>query len=195
MKVLLLNASPRKNGNICKILEIMENELQNFNVKTEFIDVCKLQVKPCLGCMKCRSSHECVLPEDDAQRTLRLIQESDGIIVGSPCYWGNMTGQLKILFDRLAYGMLEDNDHGFPKPLMKGMRAIIVSTSTTPWPFNILFKQSAGAVRAIKEVLIWSGFKIVGIMQKSGTHKKQGLTPKEISKCRKIAKKLAFFRP
>lgn len=92
--------------------------------------------------------------------------------------------------------MLEENGKGFPKPLMKGKRAAIVSTSTTPWPFNILFKQSEGAVRAIKEVLTWSGFKIVGVVQKGGTHKegaegaKRSLTSKDIVKCKNLAKKL-----
>lgn len=190
MKVVVLNASPRPKGNISQMLCAMQEELQARGDQVEFIDVCKLQVRPCIGCMKCRSAKKCVLAEDDSQRVMKLLQECDGLIVGSPCYWGNMTGQLKILFDRMAYGMLDDSSHGFPKPLLKGKRAIIVSTSTTPWPFNILFKQSAGAVRAIKEVIGWSGFKIVGVMQKGGTHMKQGVTAREIAKCKKIARKL-----
>lgn len=190
MKVVVLNASPRPKGNISQMLCAMQKELQARGDQVEFIDVCKLQVRPCIGCMKCRSAKKCVLAEDDSQRVMKLLHECDGLIVGSPCYWGNMTGQLKVLFDRMAYGMLDDSGHGFPKPLLKGKRAIIVSTSTTPWPFNILFKQSAGAVRAIKEVIGWSGFKIVGVMQKGGTHMKQGVTAREIAKCKKIARKL-----
>ncbi|SHL12955.1 flavodoxin family protein [Fibrobacter sp. UWEL] len=189
MKIVILNASPRPKGNISTMLHTMEEELLSRGDQVEFVDVSKLQVRPCIGCMKCRSSKKCVLAEDDSQRVLRLIQESDGLIVGSPCYWGNMTGQLKMLFDRMAYGMLDDSNHGFPKPLLKGKKAIIVSTCTTPWPFNVWFKQSAGAVRAIKEVIGWSGFKIVGVVQKGGTHMKQGLTDREIMKCRKIVQK------
>lgn len=189
MKITILNASPRPKGNISTMLHVMEEELLSRGAQVEFVDVSKLQVRPCIGCMKCRSAKKCVLAEDDSQRILRLIQESDGLIVGSPCYWGNMTGQLKILFDRMAYGMLDDSNRGFPKPLMKGKKAVIVSTCTTPWPFNLLFKQSAGAVRAIKEVIGWSGFKIVGVMQKGGTHMRQGLTDCEIMKCRKIVQK------
>lgn len=190
MKIVILNASPRPKGNISSILKVMGEELVAGGADVEFIDVCKLRVRPCIGCMKCRSAKRCVLEEDDSQYVLDLIRNCDGLIVGSPCYWGNMTGQLKVLFDRMAYGMLDDSGHGFPKPLLKGKRAIIVSTSTTPWPFNILFKQSAGAVRAIKEVIGWSGFKIVGVMQKGGTHMKQGVTARELAKCRKIARKL-----
>lgn len=190
MKVVVLNASPRPKGNISQMLCAMQEELLARGDQVEFIDVCKLQVRPCIGCMKCRSAKKCVLAEDDSQRVMKLLQECDGLIVGSPCYWDNMTGQLKVLFDRMAYGMLDDSGHGFPKPLLKGKRAIIISTSTTPWPFNILFKQSAGAVRAIKEVIGWSGFKIVGVMQKGGTHMKQGVTAREFAKCKKLAHQL-----
>lgn len=190
MKIVILNASPRPKGNISSMLKEMGEELVAGGADVEFIDVCKLQVRPCIGCMKCRSERKCVLAEDDSQKVLCKIQECDGLIVGSPCYWGNMTGQLKVLFDRMAYGMLDDSGHGFPKPLLKGKKAVIVSTSTTPWPFNVLFKQTSGAVRAIKEVIGWSGFKIVGSVQKGGTHMRQGLTDSEIMKCRKAARKL-----
>ena len=188
-KVVILNASPRKDGNISQMLNIIGDTLFENGTEVTIIDVCKLEFRPCIACMKCRSTHECVMPEDDAKRILRLVQESDGLVVGSPCYWGNMTGQLKMLFDRWAYGMMDDNGHGFPKPLQKGKKAVIVTTCTTPWPFNLIFKQSAGTVRAIKEVLCWSGFKITGVIQKGGTHNGSGLTPKEIAKCKKIAKK------
>lgn len=189
-KYVILNASPRKNSNISQMLDIMRNELLALGAQLHYIDVCKLQFAPCIGCMKCRSDHECVQPEDDAKRVLRLVQECDGIIVGSPCYWGNMTGQLKMLFDRWVYGLMDHKESGYPQPLQKGKKALIVTTCTTPWPFNIIFKQSAGTVRAIKEVLCWSGFKIVGTVQKGGTCKIKELTSKEIAKCRKIAGKI-----
>jgi multimeric flavodoxin WrbA len=187
-KVVILNASPRKNGNISQMLDIIGDSLFENGTEVTIIDVCKLDFRPCMGCMKCRSAHDCVMPEDDAKRILRLVQESDGLVVGSPCYWGNMTGQLKMLFDRWVYGMMDHSEKGYPQPLQKGKKAIIVTTCTTPWPFNLIFKQSAGTVRALKEVLCWSGFKITNVIQKGGTHNGNGLTPKEIAKCQKIAK-------
>jgi hypothetical protein len=53
-----------------------------------------------------------------------------------------------------------------------------------------LFKQSLGTVRALKEVLCWSGFKIVGVLQKGGTVKNKEFTSREIAKCRSFANKL-----
>ena len=171
-KVVILNASPRKDGNISQMLNIMGDTLFEKGSEVTIIDVCKLEFHPCIGCMKCRSAHDCVMPEDDAKRILRLVQECDALVVGSPCYWGNMTGQLK---------------RDYPIPLLKGKKAVIVTTCTTQWPFNLIFKQSAGTVRALKEILCWSGFKITGVIQKGGSHKRNGLTPKEIAKCKKIA--------
>ena len=45
----------------------------------------------------------------DAQRTLQKIQWADVLIVGSPCYWGNMNGHLKVVFDRIVYGMMGES--------------------------------------------------------------------------------------
>lgn len=146
-KVVILNASPRKDGNISQMLNIIGDELFKNGTEVNIVDVCKLEFRPCIGCMKCRSTHDCVMPEDDAKRILRLVQESDALLVGSPCYWGNMTGQLKMLFDRWVYGMMDHSERDYPIPLLKGKKAVIVTTCTTQWPFNILFKQSAGTVR------------------------------------------------
>ena len=188
---VILNASPRPNSNIRQMLNLMRNELlANGNI-VNYVDVCKLQFHPCIGCMKCRSTHDCIMPEDDAKQILRLVQQSDGIIVGSPCYWGNMTGQLKMLFDRWVYGMMDHSSQGVPRPLLSGKKAVLVTTCSTRWPFNLLFKQSLGTVRALKEVLCWSGFKIVGTIQKSGTLNGEELSSREIAKCRKTAGKLS----
>lgn len=161
MKVLILNGSPRRHGNMSKMLELMKQELEGCGVGTVYIDVPQLQVHPCIGCMKCRSSLKCCLPEDGAQRVLQSMKEADAVIIGAPCYWGNMPGEVKVLFDRMVYGMMGENSWGIPLPLHKGKKAIVVSTCTTPYPFNILYNQTHGVVKAFREILKWSGFKIV----------------------------------
>ncbi|MCQ2217664.1 MAG: flavodoxin family protein [Paludibacteraceae bacterium] len=189
MKVVILNASPRKKGLVSQMLEIIQENLAE-NCEVETIHVNDLSVRPCIGCMKCRSSFQCCLPEDDAQRTLQKIKESDALIIGSPCYWGNINGYLKVLFDRMVYGMMDENKMGIPIPLHKGKRAIIVTTCTTIFPFNILFKQTRGVVNALREILKWSGFKIIGTIEKGGTKKHHELSEREKNKCKKLAQKL-----
>ena len=70
-----------------------------------------------------------------------VIVKADAIVIGAPCFWGNIPGQLKLLFDRIVYGMMRDTPR-FPEPLMRGKKAVFISTCTTPWPFNILMNQS-----------------------------------------------------
>ena len=190
MKILIINSSPRRQGNISKMLDLMKQEAESLEVETNYIRASELKVHPCIGCMKCRETSKCCLPEDDAQQVLHFIEEADALIIGAPCYWGNMPGTLKVLFDRMVYGMMGENSMGIPLPLHKGKKAIIVSTSTTPYPFNILYNQTRGVVKALKEILKWSGFKVVKAIERGGTRKHPGLSEKEMIRCKKIVHKL-----
>ena len=68
MKILILNGSPRCQGLISRMLDIMAEEARIRGAEVEAISIHKLQVRPCTGCMACRSRQACVLPEDDAER-------------------------------------------------------------------------------------------------------------------------------
>ena len=189
MKLLILNGSPRKKGLISQMLRIFHEQAIATGVEVTEVYANDLQIKPCMGCMACRSKRHCVLPEDDAQRVLTLIQQADAIVIGAPCYWGNIPGQLKLLFDRIVYGMMRDTPR-FPEPLMKGKRLVCISTSTTPFPFNILMNQSHGAIRALREIGRFSGWKIVDTIERGGTATRPQLSPRDISKCHKAFRKL-----
>lgn len=189
MNVLVLNASPRPDGNISRMLGAMEDEAARRGMQVTSVRVSSLHVRPCTGCMACRSKQACVLPYDDAQRVLGLIQACDVLVIGAPCYWGNMPGELKVLFDRMVYGMMGESARGIPRPLHRGKRAILLSTCTTPYPFNILFRQTRGVIRALKEIVKWSGFKIVSTLEIGGT-KRRPVSGKTLKRCRHIIEKL-----
>ena len=189
MKLLIINGSPRKKGLISQMLRIFHEQAIATGVEVTEVYANDLQIKPCMGCMACRSKRHCVLPEDDAQRVLTLIEQADAIVIGAPCYWGNIPGQLKLLFDRIVYGMMRDTPR-FPEPLMQGKKAVFISTSTTPFPFNILMNQSRGAIRALREIGRFSGWKIVDTIERGGTATRPQLSPRDISKCHKAFRKL-----
>ena len=189
MKLLIINGSPRKKGLISQMLRIFHEQAIATGVDVTEVYANDLQIKPCMGCMACRSKRHCILPEDDAQRVLALIQQADAIVIGAPCYWGNIPGQLKLLFDRIVYGMMRDTPR-FPEPLMKGKRLVCISTSTTPFPFNILMNQPRGAIRALREIGRFSGWKIVDTIERGGTATRPQLSPRDISKCHKAFRKL-----
>ena len=191
--ILILNASPRRHGNISQMVEVMADECRQAGVEVQTVAVQQLDIRPCLGCMKCRAAHKCVLPEDDAQRVLKLIQQADALVIAAPCYWGNIPGTLKLLFDRIVYGMMYESEKGWPLPLHKGKRCVLVSTSTTPWPFNRIMHQSSGAIRAMKEVCRYSGLKTVATVEKGGTRHDTTLSEKDERRCRKAVRKLMRY--
>ena len=82
--------------------------------------------------------------------------------MGTPTYWGNMTGPLKLLFDRIVPTLeyCVPYEMRFPRSKHKGKKAAIVTASLAPFPFNQLPSQSRGALRAVKTVLNAGGFDI-----------------------------------
>lgn len=160
--ILMLNASPRKNGVTASILRTIAEEARSAGAEVEWVDVNALSIKPCIGCLKCRPDKKCILPKDDAQRIGELIEKCSSLVVATPTYWGNMTGPLKVLFDRIVpvFEYYELYTKRFPQPRHKGKKAAIVTASLVPFPFNQLPSQSRGALRAVKTVLDAGGFDI-----------------------------------
>ncbi len=160
--ILILNSSPRKTGVTSTILRIIAEEARSAGAEVEWVDVNNLSIRPCIGCLKCRPDKKCILPKDDAHRVGELIERCSGLVVGTPTYWGNMTGPLKLLFDRnvptLEHYVLYT--WHFPKPKHKGKKAAVVTASLAPFPFNQLPSQSRGTLRAVRTVLNAAGFDI-----------------------------------
>lgn len=189
LRVLILNASPREHGNIANMTEAIADEARSLQAEVTLLNACGLQVRPCCGCMTCREKRTCVYPIDDAQRILEYIRLCDILVIGVPCYWGNMPGELKVVFDRIVYGLMKENKYGIPQPLHKGKKAILLSTSTTPYPFNIWFGQSRGAIRALRKILKWSGFKVCATIEFGGTHHRN-VDDNVLRKCKKAIRRL-----
>ena len=83
MKILILNSSPRRHGNVSKMLEVMRREAEEKGAEVIYVYVPELDVHPCIGCMKCRSALKCCLPEDGAQRVLQAVKDADALIIGA----------------------------------------------------------------------------------------------------------------
>ena len=169
MNILVLNGSPRKNGNVAKMLRKEAEKYSASDNQIIWHDVYDLNFNFCKGCMACRSKGNCILREDDAHKIAQEIKNCSLLIVGTPVYWGNMNGKLKSLFDRIVYVMMGESKFGIPLPLNKKKKAIIVTSCTTPFPFNYLCRQSTGATKALKEILKSSGFKVVRTKNLAGT--------------------------
>jgi multimeric flavodoxin WrbA len=186
-KALIINGSPHKSGPTAKILSMIADMLSQTH-KTERVHAYDLQIKPCIGCFKCRPDKSCMLPQDDGQRTGKKITESDLLVVGSPTYWGNITAPLKSLFDRNVM-TFEDFSGGAPKPKMTGKKALIAVTSGSGVKQYKKISQSYGAVQAIKTVLQSAGYDVVGVVNMYSSWDYDARKHKIESRINKIFKK------
>ena len=185
MKILLLNGSPRKNGTVAGLLRAVAEGLDEKH-QVDWIDVYDLKMQPCIACMKCRPDGECCLSKDDAHRLGRMIREADGLIVGTPTHWGNMSAQLKLLFDRNVPAFFTQRSNGLPIPRHKGKPAIIVTACTWPWPLNFILAESRGAIRAVRKILRCGGYKILGTLVKPGSKHKPEISNRLLRKAKTL---------
>ena len=98
--VLAINGSPRRNGNTQLMLDEAAKGLEAAGFSVERVSLADLDIKPCNGCEKCNTRAWACAIKDDAIGVLRKMVVADGILIGSPVYFGGVTSQLKALFDR-----------------------------------------------------------------------------------------------
>ncbi len=184
MKVLILNGSPRQEGSTVQILHAIQAGIPGEH-QVEWVDVYQLTVKPCLGCLRCRPNHECVLAGDDAQRIGGKMLAADAVIIGTPSYWRNMSGVLKNLFDRNVTTFEDFSQGRFPKPRQKGKKAMIIAVAAAPWPFN-----DSGAVNSVKRVLRGGAYQIAGIINYGGTSIRKEVPAKVLERANRLGSAL-----
>jgi NAD(P)H-dependent FMN reductase len=189
MRLLVLNGSPRTNGTVATLLRAVVEGVGNRH-QVEWIDVYGLKMRPCTACMKCRPDGQCCLPEDDAHSIARKIRQTDALIVGTPTHWGNMSAQLKVLFDRIVPALIGERPNGLPIPRHKGRPAVIVTACTAPWPFNFLLGESRGAVRAVKKILDYGGYRTQAVLVQPGTRRRPLPSERLIARAKQVGRNL-----
>lgn len=105
MKVIAINGSPRKDGNTATALKIMSEELEKEGIGVEIIHVGSENIPGCKGCFYCGVSenNHCVIKDDLVNETALKMREADGIILGSPTYYGGISGTMKCFLDRIFF--------------------------------------------------------------------------------------------
>ena len=102
MKVLGINGSPHKNGNTSLLIKTVFQELKNEGIETELIHIAQKPVRGCKGCLKCvkNQNKQCVFDDDIMNECIGKMTAADGIILGSPTYFTDVTAEMKALIDR-----------------------------------------------------------------------------------------------
>ncbi len=102
MNILILNGSPCTNGNTARMISAFSEGANAAGHRVDVVDVCKKNIYGCLACEYChtKGNGECI-QKDDMGEIYALLHEADMLILASPIYYHNLTGQLKCAIDRL----------------------------------------------------------------------------------------------
>lgn len=133
MKILLLNGSPRANGNTAAFAEAFCRGAASAGHTVDVKAVAFMKIAPCIACLKCRpngkNSGKCVV-RDDAPAIVESLPEYDMIVFASPVYYWGLTGQLQALITRFyPYG---------PIPVKK---CALIASAGSPYNFDGVITQ------------------------------------------------------
>lgn len=102
MKVLMLNGSPRSNGNTFTALNEMKTVFESEGIDVEMLHIGNLDIRGCIGCASCLKNGKCVF-DDAVNQTAEKFKECDGLVVGSPVYYASANATLIAFLTRLFY--------------------------------------------------------------------------------------------
>ena len=127
MKIIAFNGSPRKEWNTATLLKKALEGASSQGAKTELINLYDLNYQGCISCFACKekggkSYGKCVV-KDVLKPIFKRIEESDGVIFGSPIYLGSITGEMQSFMERLVFPYLTYTDPPeslFPKKILAG---------------------------------------------------------------------------
>jgi len=102
MKVVAFNGSARKDGNTAILIRYVFRELEKEEIDTELVQLSGRRIHGCIACMKCfeNKDQRCSVEDDMANECIEKMLEADGIILGSPTYFANVSTEMKALIDR-----------------------------------------------------------------------------------------------
>lgn len=102
MKVLMINGSPKANGNTYTALHEMEKIFAQEGIETEILHIGNKDIRGCISCGQCYEKGKCVF-EDVVNETAQKFEECDGLVVGSPVYYASANATLVAFLTRLFY--------------------------------------------------------------------------------------------
>jgi len=105
MKVIAFNGSARKNGNTAILVREVFSELDTDRIETEMIQLAGKTIRGCTACGQCykKKNKRCAIENDFANECIEKMIDADGIILGSPTYFADVTAETKALIDRAGY--------------------------------------------------------------------------------------------
>ena len=118
MKVIAFNGSARKDGNTAILINQVFGELRKEGIKTELYQLSGKKIHGCRACYKCfeNKDKQCSFKDDILNDCIEKILEAEGIILGSPTYFADVTTEIKALMDRAGF-VAKANDDMFKRKI------------------------------------------------------------------------------
>ncbi len=133
-KVLLLNGSPRSNGCTATALAEMISVFTEQGIETELIHVGNKAIRGCVSCGSCGKNGRCVFNDDLVNEVAPKFEAADGLVIGSPVYYGSPNGTLLSFLDRLFYST------SFSKQMKVGAAVVSCRRGGNTASFDVLNK-------------------------------------------------------
>lgn len=125
MKIVAFNGSPRRKGNTSILIDEMFTIFQHENIETEMIQLGNKPIHGCTACGKCREIQDgkCHIKNDHLNYCIEKMVEADGIILGTPVYFSDVTTEIKALMDVAGY-VTRGNGHLLKRKVGAGIVAV-----------------------------------------------------------------------
>ena len=130
-KIMIIDGGPRKNFNTASMLQKFAEGVMSVSdqIEVKTVRLYGLNYKGCMSCMACKikdkASNVCKF-KDELTPILEDIAQADGLVLGSPIYFGDVTGQMRTFLERLAFPWLSYNDYSLTAP--NRMPVVLIET-------------------------------------------------------------------
>lgn len=172
MKILILNGSPRPNGNTAAMVEAFSEGARSNGHEVVVVNVCQKKIAGCLACEYChtKGNGKCV-QQDDMQEIYPVLDEAEMIVLASPIYYHSFTGQLQCAINRI---------YALDKPKKLKKAALIVSSGSDHVYCGAIYEYQNSFLNYLK-------LEDMGIYSAYG---KQNKSPETLEALREFGKKL-----
>lgn len=160
MKVLLINGSPRPEGNTRRALDEVASVLKSHDIETETIWIGNKPIQGCIACYKCKETGVCIFNNGLYKEIREKLKDTDGIVIGSPTYYAGVPGPLCSLLDRLFFSSGN---------LLKGKPGASVGVA-----------RRAGAVDVVQRLNLYYEISSMPVVTSQYWNLVYGLLPKEV---------------
>jgi len=125
MKVIAFNGSARKDGNTAILLNAVLDEIRKEGIGTELFQLAGKKIQGCIACYKCMKNKDkrCAVTKDIVNECIEKMIEADGILLGSPTYFADVSAATRALIERAGY-VARANDYMFKRKVGAGVIAV-----------------------------------------------------------------------